>query len=100
MRVHNEDSHNMRTFETPGVGGIMLAPDTTEHRMFFEEGKEAFLFKEVNDCIEKIKKIMNLSYDNAMKVREAARSRSLNSGYDYRSRTEQALRALKNLAKP
>ncbi len=44
MRPHNKDSHNMRSFEVPGIGGIMLAPATTEHRIFFSDGKEAFLF--------------------------------------------------------
>ena len=42
MRIHNPDSHNMRSFEVPGVGGIMVAPDTKEHRIFFEVGKEIF----------------------------------------------------------
>jgi len=45
MRIHNENSHNMRTFEVPGVGGIQVAPFTKEHNLFFEEGKEIFLYK-------------------------------------------------------
>jgi hypothetical protein len=31
MRPHNPDSHNMRSFEIPGVGGVQLAPDTCDH---------------------------------------------------------------------
>lgn len=34
MRPHNLNSHNMRTFEIPGIGGIQVAPFTKEHREF------------------------------------------------------------------
>jgi spore maturation protein CgeB len=97
MRLHNEDSHNMRTFEVPGVGGIMVAPDTQEHRLFFENEKEVFLFKNVADCVRQTQKLLELSTVNALKIRDAARMRSLNSGYSYKSRSSQALSVLERL---
>ena len=86
MRIHNLNSHNMRTFEIPGVGGIMIAPHTIEHTVFFEHKKEAFLFKNIEDCVDLIKTVLSLSALQANRIRENARIRSINSGYDYQSR--------------
>lgn len=97
MRMHNPDSHNMRSFEVPGIGGIMLAPDTPEHRTFFEDGKEVFLFKGLEDCVAQANKILSLPATSAYAVRTAARERSLASGYRYEDRTKQALQVLKTL---
>ncbi len=94
MRIHNEESHNMRSFEVPGVGGIMVAPDTYEHRLYFEDGKEVFLYKEVADCAATIKRLLSLSSIQADTIRTAARQRSLHSGYTYQQRAMQALEQL------
>lgn len=91
MRIHNLDSHNMRTFEIPGIGGIMLAPATKEHLSYFKNGVEAFFFQNAQDCIEKIKYITNLSQQNSSNIRSQARNVSLLKGYDYKSRTHLAL---------
>jgi spore maturation protein CgeB len=97
MRVHNMDSHNMRSFEIPGIGGIMVAPDTSEHRMFFEHGKEAFLFADVEACARIIKMLLEMDTTDADRIRESARSRSLNSGYRYIDRAGLALKELQSL---
>ena len=97
MRSHNLDSHNMRTFEVPGIGGIMLAPDTTEHRMFFENGREVFLFKDLDECANLIKWLLQLPKGEADEIRKRARERSLKSGYTYEARSNQALRELSKL---
>ncbi len=97
MRPHNENSHNMRTFEVPGIGGIMLAPDTTEHRLFFTEGEEIFLFKDVDECILQIRKLLSLVPAGADKIRNAARSRSLTSGYTYRDRAKFVMGTIEQL---
>lgn len=94
MRLHNEDSHNMRTFEVPGVGGIMVAPDTTEHKMFFDDNKEVFLFKNVEECADKIKWLLQLAKSGADEIRGRARERSLKSGYCYKMRSQQVLMEL------
>lgn len=87
LRKHNVDSHNMRTFEVPAIGGIQLADDTTEHRLFFEEGKNIFLFKGVKDCAEKIKLLLALDSENVKNIRYNARQKSLQSDYSYKGRT-------------
>lgn len=97
MRIHNEHSHNMRTFEVPGVGGIELAPDNIEHRLFFEERKEIFLYKNISDCCEKIKEILTLNSSDAKAIRERALEKSVKAGYSYKDRTKQALEVLTQL---
>lgn len=86
MRPHNPDSHNMRSFEIPGIGGIQLAPDTPDHRTYFSSEEEIFLYADSHSCHEQIKKLMSLSVDEAGGIRQASRSRSLLSGYSYRDR--------------
>lgn len=86
LRKHNVDSHNMRTFEVPAIGGIQLADDTTEHRLFFEPEKEIFLFKGVENCAEKIRHILSLDTNQLSLVRKNARLRSLAADYSYKNR--------------
>lgn len=97
MRPHNLNSHNMRTFEVPGVGGIMLAPDTVEHRMFFENGRECFLFQDDQECVDRIRWLLALPKVEADAIRRAARKRSLDSGYTYQARAAQVLAELNNV---
>jgi spore maturation protein CgeB len=97
MRIHNLDSHNMRTFEIPGIGGIMVAPDTTEHRLFFEDKKEAFFFKGVDDCADIIKQLLSADDETAAKYRIYARKRSLLSGYRYKDRARTVFKTFEKL---
>lgn len=97
MRPHNPESHNMRSFEVPGVGGILLAPDTEDHKTYFEPGKEIFLYHDLNTCIKQIKYLLSLSKEDADKIRAAARKRSIESGYSYEGRAIQALNVFKKL---
>ncbi len=99
LRIHNPDSHNMRSFEVPGVGGIMVAPDTLEHRNFFIDGKEIFLFSDIQSCTEKIKYLLNLNRYEADSIRNNARNKSLSAGYTYKDRAKQALQTIKQFWK-
>lgn len=94
MRVHNLNSHNMRTFEVPGVGGIMIAPDTVEHRMFYEEGKEVFLYSSTDECVTKMQYILNLPKADADAIRFNARQKCLQQGYTYKGRAASLLHML------
>ena len=94
FRPHNADSHNMRTFEVPACGGIMLAEDSTEHRAFFEHGREAFFFKSSRDLIEICRMLLTMPREEADAIRAAARSRCVRSGYSYRHRAHAALKEI------
>jgi spore maturation protein CgeB len=97
LRPHNEDSHNLRSFEIPAAGGIMLAPDSTEHRTYFTPDKEIFLFKDFGSCLEKCRMIMNFAPEKVAEIRLAARKRSVESNYSYEHRTRQLLEILKTV---
>jgi len=97
MRPHNPDTHNMRSFEVPGIGGIQLAPDTLDHKTYFEPGKEIFLYQNMEECVQQIKKILALTITEADKIRQQARMRSIQSAYTYKDRAKQALEKMKML---
>lgn len=87
MRIHNPESHNMRSFEIGGVGGIQLAPRTTDHENYFKEGSEIFLYTTLADCIQQVNMLQSLSAEQANEIRSRARNRSINSGYSYEHRS-------------
>lgn len=90
FRPHNEGSHNMRSFEVPAVGGIMLAPESPEHRQFFSAGAEVFLYRNEAELIDTTKEILSLPSAEAAEVRRKAREKSLEAGYDYEHRASHA----------
>jgi spore maturation protein CgeB len=94
LRIHNVDSHNMRTFEIPGIGGIMLAPSTTEQLAYFREDQEAFFFKDIQECVSKINYIISQSTSDSEMIRENARTASVHNGYSYKSRADYAMNIL------
>ena len=97
MRTHNEGSHNMRSFEVPAIGGIMLAPDTQDHRLYFKDREEVFLFSTLDNCVELAHFILSLSKAEAEGIRQNARAKSLFAGYSYKARADTAFQALKFL---
>lgn len=88
FRPHNFNSHNMRTFEIPAVGGIQLAPWSDEHAMFFKHEEEIFLYKDLEDMIDKINLLLNMDNSKIDEIRKKARIRSLISGYSYSERAK------------
>lgn len=97
FRPHNQDSHNMRTFEVPAVGGIMLAPDSQEHRAFFESGREAFFFSNDEEMIEITKRLLALDSLSAKNIRLRARQRCIEAGYSYSDRAREVFALLQAL---
>lgn len=96
FREHNVGSHNMRTFEIPAAGSIMLATDSIEHRLFFEHEKEAFFYKTTEEAIFYAHKILNLSEEAAMNIRNNARKRSTEAFYSYKDRAKFVLHTFKS----
>ena len=97
FRPQNKDSHNMRTFEMPGLGCIMLAPDSNEHHILFKENEEAFFYKNFDDMLFQVKKIMKLDFDEAYKIRQNAIQRCQTSGYNYKTRAKDVTLYFKNI---
>jgi spore maturation protein CgeB len=72
LRDQNQTSHNMRTFEIPAMGGLLLTKRSNEQNKFFPENKASIMYANKKEFVEKInfilknkskmKKIRNLSY--------------------------------------
>ena len=97
FRPHNDNSHNMRTFEMPGLGCIMLAPESKEHSLLFNDTDEAFFYKSEEDLYGKANLILNMDYETALAIRKKAIQRSVNSEYSYRNRAAQVIEIFKTL---
>lgn len=97
LRPHNIKSHNMRSFEAPACGAIMLAEDTVEHREFFRPGVEAFYFADDEELVSQARQLLDLSTEDAGAIRARARARSVEEPYSYQDRAAQALAHLKVL---
>jgi spore maturation protein CgeB len=96
LRPHNEASHNMRSFEIPGCGGVMLAPDTPEHSDYFEPNAEAFFFRTQDEMIELARRILDMEPAEVATIRDRARARS--AGYHYKERAAALLHTLEEAA--
>ncbi len=89
FKPHNDGCHNMRTFEVPAAGGIMLAPDSPDHRYYFEEKTEIFIYRTKGEMAKWAEKILNLSTEDAKVIRQNARAKSVSAGYSYKERSQQ-----------
>lgn len=98
FRPHNEGSHNLRSFEVPAVGGILLAPDSPEHREFFVEGRDAFYFASLDEMLAKAQSLLAMPVDEAAAVRIAARQRILDIQAHFDDRAKSLLAAIMTLA--
>jgi hypothetical protein len=88
----NRDLHTTRTFEIPYCGGLLCAERTSEHLQLYQEDIEAVYWSDVQECIEKSKKILN---DDKMqaKIAEKGRIRCLCNGIFNENNLKKMLKA-------
>lgn len=90
-----EDSHNMRSFEVPGYGGLLISQRTGEQQEFFEENKEAVFFETVDELREKMEYL--IKHEAVVRsIKKAAYQRSVSANYSYDQRSKQLLQRLQN----
>ena len=97
LRLHNLGNHNMRTFEVPAVGGIMLTQRSDEQAEFFKVSEEIFDFSNTAELVEQINQLLLMSKERASAIRERARRRSLESGYGYHERAQTVLASVQSI---
>jgi hypothetical protein len=95
MRVHNLNSHNMRSMEIPGVGGVMLAPQTADHSSFFDVEKEIFVYDNDLSLAKEAKRILTTDKMVIDKLREEARKKVLEQ-FAYKIQTKRILSLLEH----
>jgi spore maturation protein CgeB len=93
MRVHNLNSHNMRSIEIPGSAGVMLAPKTADHTAFFHVGKEIFVYEDSDSLANEAQHILNLDKSVIDKIRIRARSKVIEN-FTYKVQTKRILHLL------
>jgi spore maturation protein CgeB len=86
-----ERSHNMRTFEVPGYGGLLISNRTEEQSAFYEEDREAVFFDSIDELKDKLHYLQ--AHPNQIeKMKAAALVRSQRSNYSYQHRSREMYR--------
>jgi spore maturation protein CgeB len=90
-----EDSHNMRTFEVPGFGGLLVSQRTSEQLEYFEEDREAVFFENVEELRDKLE-YLSKNRNVVTAIKQAAYKRSVHANYSYDNRSKQLLKCLQD----
>lgn len=91
-----EGSHNMRSFEVPGYGGVLISTRTEEQLSFFEDGKEAIYFESIDELNDKLK-FLEGKPDYIRKIKQNALARSIKSDYSYSHRSASLMAKIREL---
>lgn len=86
MRSQNIGAHNMRTFEIPAMGGLLLTTRSEEQEEYFPEGRACLMFEGKEELKEKIEWIIS-NPDHAMKIRKNGRENVVHHTYQARALT-------------
>lgn len=89
-----ENSHNMRTFEVPALGGVLLSDYTEEQASFFEPDKEMLYFKNIEELNSKIE-YLTKSPNSIELISKNAFLRSQKSNYSYYHRSLDLINIIK-----
>lgn len=85
LREQNTGSHNMRTFETPGCGGVLASQFSVEQNAVFPNGTAAIYFNSPQDMVPTLAPYIS-DLDRLSLLREASRARVQSETYRDRAR--------------
>jgi len=88
LRPQNAGSHNMRTFEIPAMGGLMLTTRSEEQHVWFPEDEACLMYETLDELREKIVFVLGKP-EVAQEIRRVGMERVKN--HTYRARAEEIL---------
>lgn len=91
LRPQNAGSHNMRTFEIPAMGGLMLTNRTGEQQEFFPEDEACYMYGDLDELRAKIDHILAHPQETA---RVRARGMELVQAHSYVARVKSLMQEL------
>lgn len=94
LRRQNEGSHNMRTFETPGCGGVLASQFSAEQNAVFPDGEAAIYFSTPDEMAPRLAPFVQ-DPDRLAGMR--ARSRDLVAGQTFLDRARTLIATLEEM---
>lgn len=91
LRPQNAGSHNMRTFEVPAMGGVMLTSRSEEQQQFFPDGHASLMYSSPTELRAKVERLVSGEVD-VQAIRQQALARSV--GHSYTDRAREVLAAI------
>jgi spore maturation protein CgeB len=85
----NMPGHNMRTFEIPASGALMLSTYTDEQAEFFPDGEAALYYRDAAELDDKLDRALK---DRAWAARARRRAAAIAAGHTYTERVKTMLR--------
>ena len=91
----NHDTYTRRCFEIPAVKTMMVAPYTEDIAAMFEDGKEAILYRNEQEFVDKI--VYYLEHEEErIKIANAGYERVMRDGHEVCDRIRQVMEIYKN----
>ncbi len=91
LRKQNLTSHNMKTFEIPAMGGLLVTTRSKEQNQFFPENKASIMF---NSATELEKKIFFLRKNRKIAEKIRKKGFELSRKHSYKNRARYILKTI------
>lgn len=91
LRKQNLTSHNMKTFEIPAMGGLLVTTRSKEQNLFFPENKASIMFNSVKELE---KKIFFLKKNNKIAENIRKKGFELSRKHSYKNRAKYILKTI------
>ena len=87
LRPQNETAENMRTYEVPACGGVLLAEWSAQQSHVFRDGVEALYAKSPAELVERARFAVRISHEARSSLTAAALNRAMEQTYRTRAQT-------------
>jgi spore maturation protein CgeB len=91
LRKQNENAHNMKTFEIPAMGGLLVTTRSKEQNFFFPENKSCIMF---SNLVELEKKILFLRKNKKIADQIRQKGFELSKNHSYKERAKYLLKVI------